>query len=143
MYSFRDEHLGRLLQSAYRDFNDRALGKLHQMGYHDLTQFQAEIISYIELDGTRIKNLVATTQTTKQAVGEAVAQLVKAGYVAKARDPADGRAQLLRFTSLGEQFLLDAHRLKAELEQDYTHFLGKQGFQELQRHLQKLATRRQ
>lgn len=143
MFNSRDEHLGRLLQSAYRDFNIRAINKLHRMGYHDLTQFQAEIISYIELDGTRIKTLVNTTQTTKQAVGETVAQLVNAGYLKKAKDPKDGRAQLLRFTPLGEQFLLDAHRIKAELEQEYTTYLGRETFGHLQKALRSLAATRQ
>lgn len=142
MYSFRDEHLGRLLQSAYRDFNNRALGKLRDMGYKDLTQFQAEIISYIELDGTRLKNLITTTQTTKQAVGEAVAQLVASGYINKRRDPKDGRVQVIGFTPRGQQFLLDAHTIKAELEQEYKQLLGRSGFAALQKNLQDLANQR-
>ncbi len=139
MYSFRDEHLGRLLQSAYRDFNARTLKKLRRLGYRDLTQFQSELMSYITLGGTRIKNLVATTQTTKQAIGEAVARLVEAGYLQKRVDTADHRAQLLYFTPKGEQFLLDAHRVKAGLEQDYTTLLGQQNFRQLRSSLQTLA----
>jgi hypothetical protein len=57
MFEFRDEHLGRLLQSVYRDFNSRALTKMRKLGYKDLTQFQAELIGYMELDGTRVKAL--------------------------------------------------------------------------------------
>lgn len=140
MYEYRDEHFGRLLQTAYRDFNARALGKMHQAGYKDLTQFEAELVSYIELDGSRIRSLTLKTGVTKQAIGEAVSRLVSLGYIKKVRDPADKRAQILRFTTLGEQFLLDAHRVKADIEQQYMAILGRPVFESLQKNLHRLAS---
>lgn len=142
MVSYRDEHMGRLLQSVYRDFNSRMLLKMHSAGYEDLTQFQAELISYMELDGTRIKSLTLKTGTSKQAVGEAVAQLVATGYIKKKPNPTDKRVQQLHFTTLGEQFLLDEHRLKAELEQDYMKLLGRHEFENLQKNLHIISSRR-
>ena len=141
MIHFRDEHLGRLLRSTYRDFNERMMQKLHEIGYADLTQFQAEILSYIELDGTRVKSLTLKTGTTKQAVGEVMFQLVAAGYVKKTADPSDKRVQLIRFAKKGEQFLFDEHRLKAELEQEYRAILGRHEFENLQKNLQIIAFR--
>lgn len=142
MIHFRDEHLGRLLRSTYRDFNERMMQKLYETGYEDLTQFQAEILSYIELDGTRVKSLTLKTGTTKQAIGEVISQLVTAGYVKKTSDPSDKRIQLLRFAKKGEQFLFDEHRLKAGLEQEYMAILGRQEFENLQKNLQIIAFRK-
>lgn len=139
MIHYRDEHLGRLLRSTYRDFDKRMMQKLHEAGYDDLTQFQAEILSYVELDGTRVKSLMLKTGTTKQAVGEVISQLVAAGYVKKTLSPSDKRVQLLRFAAKGEQFLFDEHRLKAELEQEYMTILGRQEFENLQKNLQSIA----
>ncbi len=142
MIHYRDEHFGRLLQSAYRDFNARMMQKLHQAGYEDLTQFQAELLSYIELDGTRIKSLCTKIDVSKQAVGEAVMQLVGANYIKKSTDPSDKRVQLLFFTAMGEQFLFDEHRLKAELEQEYCALFGRETFENLQKNLQSLAAKK-
>lgn len=140
MIHYRDEHLGRLLRSAYADFNRRMLEKMHEAGYEDLTQFQAELLSYIELDGTRIKSLTQKIGVSKQAVGEAILQLAAAGYVKKKTDPADRRVQVLFFSSLGEQFLFDEHRAKAELEQDYIYRIGAQEFELLKKTLQGLRS---
>ena len=138
MIHYRDEHLGRLLRSAYADFNQRILEKMQEAGYEDLTQFQAELLSYIELDGTRIKSLTQKIGVSKQAVGEAVLQLAAAGYIKKKADPADKRVQVLFFSSLGEQFLFDEHRAKAELEQEYIKRIGSQEFELLKKTLQSL-----
>ena len=136
MIHYRDEHLGRLLRSTYRHFNTRMMQKLQEVGYEDLTQFQAEILSYIELDGTRIKSLTLKLGITKQAVGEVVSQLVAAGYIKKTVSPQDKRVQLLRFAKKGEQFLFDEHRLKAEIELEYMSILGRKEFENLQKALQ-------
>ncbi len=138
MIHYRDEHFGRLLQSAYRDFNARMMQKLRQAGYGDLTQFQAELLSYIELDGTRIQSLSKKISVSKQAVSETILQLASAGYVQKRSDPKDKRVQLLFFTVAGEQFLFDEHRFKAEIERDYTQIIGKPAFESLQKNLQNL-----
>lgn len=139
MIHYRDEHLGRLLRSTYRIFNTRMMQKMHEIGYEDLTQFQAEILSYIELDGTRVKSLTLKTGTTKQAIGEVISQLAASGYIQKISDPSDKRVQLLRFTKKGEQFLFDEHRLKAEIEQEYMAILGRNEFESMQKNLQKVA----
>ncbi len=142
MIHYRDEHLGRLLQATYRDFTQQLLLKLREAGYSELTQFQAELLSYIELDGTRVRYLMEKTGTTKQAIGETIARLESAGYIRKAIDPKDKRAQILHFTQLGEQFIFDEHRVKAEIEQEYRKLLGQQEFEVLQKILQAVAARK-
>ncbi len=116
--------------------------KLHQEGYDDLTQFQAELLSYVELNGSRIRLLAQKIGVSKQAISETVLQLVKAGYLLKRTDTEDRRVQLLFFSPKGEQFLFDEHRLKAELEQDYKTLLGRQAFESLQKNLQTLSSQK-
>lgn len=142
MIHYRDEHLGRLLQASYRDFNNQFLQKMREEGYEDITQFQAELLSYIELDGTRVQYLIDKTSTTKQAIGEAVSHLEAAGYIRKTAYPADKRVNILRFTRLGEQFLFDEHRVKAEIEQAYMKLLGRQEFERMQKNLQIITLRK-
>lgn len=142
MIHYRDEHLGRLLQATYREFTSQLLQKLREAGYTELTQFQAELLSYIELDGSRIKYLMHKTGTTKQAVGETILRLEAGGYIRKTIDPKDKRMQVLHFTPLGEQFIFDEHKIKADIEQEYMAFLGRQEFEALQKILQTIATRK-
>ncbi len=113
-----------------------------ELGYENITQFQAELLSYIELDGTRVKFLISKTCTTKQAISETVSHLISAGYLQKSIDPKDKRVHVLRFTRLGEQFLFDEHRVKAEIEQEYKTLLGKKEFDNLQKNLQLITTRK-
>lgn len=135
---FRQQHIGRLFQQATRDFGQRALQKLAQAGYSDLKPFLSEVISYIDLDGTRITTLAQRMGITKQTAGEAVAELEKLGYLTRTRDPADARATLLTFTPHGEAFLAAAHQVKQDLEQDYAQILGPEAFGQLKHFLNQI-----
>jgi DNA-binding MarR family transcriptional regulator len=131
-------HIGRLLQLALRDYAQRALVKLKAAGYDDLTQFQAELLSYIPPRGDRITELARRAGTSKQAIGEAVAQLEKAGYVEKTTDPRDTRATLVTFSARGRVFVKRVREVKRELDEEYTEALGKETFATLRRSLESM-----
>jgi DNA-binding MarR family transcriptional regulator len=131
-------HIGRLLQLALRDYAQRALLKLKSAGYDDLTQFQAELLSFIPPGGDRITELARRAGTSKQAIGEAVAQLERAGYVAKAIDPRDNRATLVTFSAKGRVFVKHVRQIKRELDDEYTEALGEETFAALRRELETM-----
>jgi DNA-binding MarR family transcriptional regulator len=131
-------HIGRLLQRALRDYAQRALVKLKRSGYDDLTQFQAELLSYVPPGGDRITELAHKAGTSKQAIGEAVAQLEKAGYVEKTTDPRDTRATLVTFSAKGRVFVKRVREIKRELDLEYTEALGKETFATLRKALESM-----
>ena len=104
----RDEHMGRLLQRAWRVFNTQAIAKLRGRGHGGLTLAHTALLANLDLDGTRITALAERAGMTKQSMGQLALDLEAHGYVTRAPDPTDRRATLVRFTERGGQFLRDA-----------------------------------
>ncbi|MCC7448578.1 MAG: winged helix-turn-helix transcriptional regulator [Anaerolineae bacterium] len=129
--TLRQDHIGRLFLRAHRAFNDLAIQKLRAYGHEGLGIPHTGLLANLDLDGTHITVLAERTGITKQAVGQLVADLEQKGYVERVTDPADRRASLIKFTSAGWQFLLDAHQVKREIEAEYTAVLGEERMAQL------------
>lgn len=142
----RQQHIGRYLHNAARAFNTRALRKLHERGHGKLSLAHTNLLPYLDVEGTRATLLAKRAGITKQAAGQLVIELEVHGYVERQPDPDDARAVLVRFTTSGWQFLLDAQAIKQEIELEYREFLGEQTWQALSaalRHLVDLETQYQ
>jgi len=139
---YRQTHIGRLFQQLARDFSQQALEKLNQAGHPAIKPFQAELISHLDLEGTRLTQLAQRMGTTKQTMGEAISSLEKQGYLRRRADPSDARANLVVFTEQGRQFLEDAYALKLELEAEYTAILGSERFALLKSLMQEILDKR-
>jgi DNA-binding MarR family transcriptional regulator len=127
----RQQHIGRLLLRAHRDFSLRSVEKLRARGHAGLSLAHTGLIAHLDLDGTRITTLAERVGVTKQAVGHLVQDLEQKGYIERSTDPSDRRATIVRFTEAGWQFLRDAHVVKREIEAEYTAILGTEQMQEL------------
>lgn len=68
-------------------------------GYGDLTTAQTRLLGLIDPHGSRLTQLAAAAQVTKQTAGVLVDQLARAGYVTRVPDPADARARLILRTA--------------------------------------------
>lgn len=123
------EFIGRSLQRAYKQIHARLVHELHDMGYTDITQAQAEILSYITDDGSSIVELAKTLGVTKQAAGELVKQLKSFGYVSKRVSTSDARSYTVMLDSRGRQLIRDAVQLKEAIETEYSQILGKRDFE--------------
>jgi DNA-binding MarR family transcriptional regulator len=90
------------------------------------------------MEGTNISVLAERAGTTKQAMGQLVAELEGKGYVLRVPDPTDRRATLIKFTEAGQRFLLDAYHVKHEIEAEYTAILGEEQMELLRGALMRL-----
>lgn len=140
--ALRQQHIGRLLQRAYRLFSQQAAAKLHARGHTALSLAHTTLLSYLDLTGTRISALAERADMTKQAMGQLVADLEAQGYVARRQDPDDRRATLIEFTEAGWRFLLDAAEIKREIEAEYEAILGAERLAELRAILESLLEQR-
>jgi DNA-binding MarR family transcriptional regulator len=87
--------------------------------------------------GSRLTDLAERSGLTKQAVGEAVAELERKGYLERVPDPEDGRAKIIKLTGRGVEAALTGRRLFAEIEREWAEQVG----QELMAALREAAER--
>jgi len=133
----RAHSLGRLLHRAFRRYHDAALESVRSKGHPELTLGHSMVLPHIEREGSRLTEIAERAGMTKQSASEVIGTLAELGYVKRAPDPLDRRAQRITFTRKGEQFLLAAHEAKAARELEMDERLGAAGAKQLVRLLQK------
>jgi DNA-binding MarR family transcriptional regulator len=117
-------NLGLLLFIPYRAMEKAVLDAMAAAGFDDITLAQARVFQRIDRDGSRVTDLAEAAQLTKQTVGFLVDQLERAGYVERAPDPRDGRARLVRVAPRGAAAVQASLRVVAEVEAQWTAYLG-------------------
>jgi len=94
-------------------------------GYGDIREGHGCVFGFIDLEhGSRLTDLADASALTKQAVGEAVAELERLGYVERVPDPHDGRAKIIRLTDRGRAACLTGRSVFAEIEQQWAEQVG-------------------
>jgi DNA-binding MarR family transcriptional regulator len=134
----RQDHIGRLLLRAHRDFTDSAISTLQSRGHSSLGAAAIALIPYIDQEGTRATTLSERAGISKQAIGQLLTELEAAGYVERQVDPHDGRAAIIAFSDLGWRLLHDSYNLKLEIEAEYTGILGERRMKALREALKLL-----
>jgi DNA-binding MarR family transcriptional regulator len=99
--------------------------QLSDLGHGDIRDGHGCVFGFIDLDtGTRLTELAERSGLTKQAVGEAVTELERLGYLERLPDPKDGRAKLIKLTDWGVDAVLKGRRVFAEIEAGWAEQLG-------------------
>lgn len=129
--------LGLLMFLPYRALETRVLDALREHG-HDLPLHQARVFQRVGPAGSRMSELAAATQLTKQTLGSIVDQLERGGYVERIRDPADGRARFVRLTALGHELVDITVPVVRAVESEWEAHLGVRRTRELRRTLTAL-----
>lgn len=112
-----------LMFIAYRAMDDRVVTAMREAGF-EVTVAQARIAQRIAEDGSRVTDLAAQAQVTKQTASLLVIALEQAGLVERVADPADGRARLIRFTPRGQVASRRAQQVVMGVEQEWNEHLG-------------------
>lgn len=119
-----DLNLGLLLFIPYRAMENAVLQALAEAGFDDITLAQARVFQRIDKDGSRLTELAAAAQVTKQTAGFLVDQLERAGYVQRKPDPRDGRARLICVAKRGTAAVRASVTVVAEVEARWAAHLG-------------------
>jgi len=139
LQQMRQTHIGRLLQQMYRQFNQQAIARLQQQGHQGLTLAHIQLLSHLDIEGTRITTLAERAGITKQSMGQLVTDLEHQSYIERKADPSDRRASLVFFTDRGWEFLQHAYTIWREIEADYQTILGEGEMRQLRSSLEKLS----
>ncbi|MEV7228831.1 MULTISPECIES: MarR family winged helix-turn-helix transcriptional regulator [Polymorphospora] len=132
-------HLGRLLLRALRQVQANAVARLHARGHPGIRTGHLPVFGYIDDAGTRITDLAARADMTRQMMGRLVRELEELGYVTTRTDPDDQRAVVVTLTAQGYGFGADGEAVKASLEREYEELLGPGEPARLRRSLALLA----
>jgi DNA-binding MarR family transcriptional regulator len=118
-------NLGLLLFIPYRAMEARVFEATAAAGFDDFTPAQARVFQRIKDGGSRLTDLAEAAQITKQTTGFLVDQLERAGYVERVPDPTDARARLVRVAPRGARAIPVAAAAVAEVEAEWTAYLGR------------------
>jgi DNA-binding MarR family transcriptional regulator len=132
-----DPSLGVLLFLPYRHMEQRILDAVVAAGY-PVTLAQARVFQRIDRSGSRLTELAAASQVTKQTAGFLVDQLEAGGYVERAPDPSDARARLIRITSRGYDVIAVAGAVQDQIETEWRQHLGARQTDQLRQILVRL-----
>lgn len=137
--AMRQQHIGRLLLNAQRNYSEQALRKLRSRGHAGLSLAHTNLLAHLDVQGTRITTLAERVGVTKQAIGNLVGELEAKGYIHREVDANDRRAAVITYTAAGRAFLQDAYDVKREIEAEYAATLGEHGLDELRALLMQLV----
>ncbi len=90
----------------------------------DLRPAHLSLMPYLEHHGSRITNIAERAAISKQAVSVLVAELTEMGILEAVPDPSDGRAKLIRFTTLGRSEIARGLALLADIDTRIETTLG-------------------
>ena len=117
-------NLGLLLREPYRIGNEELHRRIAERGHAAIRAPHGNVFAFLDDDGTRVSELAARAQITKQSMAELVAHLERHGYVERVPDPADRRAKLVRPTARGDEVYAIAREVVADLEHRLVRRLG-------------------
>ncbi|MFZ5467290.1 MAG: MarR family winged helix-turn-helix transcriptional regulator [Pseudomonadota bacterium] len=123
--------LGALLRLPYRVLAERVYARLGEAGYPEIRPMHSGLLRNIEPGGTRVTTLAERAQMTKQSMSAMVDELVRAGYLSVAPDPADGRAKRVTLTARGIALQATLVRLSTEVEAEFAELIGPDRFAQL------------
>jgi DNA-binding MarR family transcriptional regulator len=128
-----------LLGEVQQAISDELYSRLHEMGYGEIRPAHGCVFGFIErVGGARLTALADRSGLTKQAVGEAVADLEELGYVERIPDPGDGRAKIIRLTERGVEAGAAAEKIFSEIEGRFAVEVGDERFEEFRDTLRRL-----
>jgi DNA-binding MarR family transcriptional regulator len=129
---------GLLLFIPYRALEDRVLAAMAEAGFDDITRAQARVLERVGEGGTRLTDLAAAAQVTKQTASFLVDQLERAGYVRRTPDPTDARARLVRLGERAVEAQPVAQAVVQGIEDEWRAHLGERRWAQLRDALTRL-----
>ena len=101
--------------------------RLRGEGFEHVREGHGCVFGFIDLEnGSRLTDLAERAGLTKQAVGEAVAELEELGYAERLPDPTDRRAKIIKLTPRGTEACLTGRRLFADIEGEWAEQIGEE-----------------
>jgi DNA-binding MarR family transcriptional regulator len=119
-----------------------AVGELHvrlaEQGHEAIREGHGCVFGFIDPEGSRLTDLAERSGLTKQAVGEAVHDLERLGYLERVPDPTDGRAKIVRLTEKGAEARRLGRGILDEVEQRWAEQVGEERVADMRATLEEI-----
>lgn len=112
--------------------------QLEQAGYGEIRPSHGWIFQYIQPEGSRITELAAKANVTKQSMSVLVSQLEEWGYLERKEDSSDKRAILFVLTTKGYELSKLGRSINFEFEKNWQNKLGVKQYEQFRELLGKL-----
>jgi DNA-binding MarR family transcriptional regulator len=136
---WRHHNIGRLILLAFRYFERNLLLRLQAVGFSDVRTAHLGVLRQLDMGGTRIIDIAERAGTTKQAMGQVVADCEKQKLVATQIDPTDRRAKIVTFTGRGRALIEAAHNIVDDIEQELIVLVGDKQYDVMKSALARIA----
>lgn len=137
----QDESFGHLLFTTARLMDERAQARLNAAAGERLARpALMRLLPLIDQVGIRPTELARRVDVSKQAVGQALAELEQRGFVEYVADPRDGRARLVRLSKRGATASRRGLKVLATLEADVAAKVGRRRLHAAAKTLQAIRT---
>lgn len=116
--------LGALLRAPLRLLSERVAADLAAAGFADLRPSHLAVFQQLAAEGSRLTDMAAGAQMTKQSMGALVDDLVALGYLDRLPHPSDGRVRIIQRTARGWAVERAARESVAAFEREWGERLG-------------------
>jgi len=134
-----EPNIARLLGAVVDVMEAELHRRLEAAGFADIRPSHFAVFRHIDSEGSRLTDLAARAQMTKQSIGELVTALEERGYLERRPDPDDGRVKLITLTRRGQESRATAFRAFREIEAHWGERLGRRRVDELRATLAGIA----
>jgi DNA-binding MarR family transcriptional regulator len=135
--SWRRDNVGRAIFDATRKIEEQMLEVLAERGFPQIRRVHLNLFRNLDLDGTRLTELAARANTTKQSMQELVDELQQLGFVERRPDPSDKRAKCVCFGKRGRKLLAALHAAVLSMEENMAREIGAANLRLIARTLRK------
>ncbi len=123
--------IGSLLLIPFAALNRRVQDGYVAAGFADVRPVHTPVFRLLDPEGNRVTELALQAGMSKQAMGYLVEYLEAHGYLERAPDPTDRRAQIVRRTARGWALNRVSWRLVKEVQDEWAEQLGVERMRQL------------
>jgi DNA-binding MarR family transcriptional regulator len=138
---YRNTRLYRSLTRTLRVYNRLLVERLRQRGFDDFSPAFPQLLSNLDMQGTRIGVLAQRAGVTRQAAGQLLREIEKCGYIERRRSRLDARTTMVHFTARGRRLLGTVLELVDAIEADFSAALNSGEFERVRAGLLRIADR--
>lgn len=129
--AYRNRKLYRSLFRIMRVYNRHMADEIYKRGFHEFSPAYPQLLSNLDVEGTRIGVLAARAGVTRQAAGQLLVEIEKAGFATTKPDPDDGRATIAMFTPKGKKLLANIVEIVDAFESSLAEHIGTRDLEHL------------